>query len=569
MMPFDDLLGSLAKPPVGRSRRISSNEQPNWNNGNFDMTPLAPGQVLELPVLEGPGAITHIWMTSHAGGMSELNALSLRVFWDGASEPAVEAPLGDFFAVGQTPAVVDSFPVQVSPSGSLSCYWRMPFARSARIVVTNDNPNRWTGLYWQVDWIQLEELPADTPRFHARYRQEYPAVMGRDYRIADIQGRGTYVGTVLSVTMAQDGWFGEGDDYFFIDGEEVPSLQGTGSEDYFNDAWGFRPRSTAWFGQPRWLGYQAGDSGIAYRWHVLDPVTFRTSLKVAIEHTGNRPRPEEAWYIERPDFLSSVAFWYQHAGSSPAAVSAAKFEPLPGYLERRVPWKEHHLVSAFRQAKANAARVVVGTEGLFGGRPALGLQDVRDGAGVTLPFDVESEGRYAVRLLAFSMPTFGIYDIEIDDAGVAAAVDFQSPDSNESEAAEVDLLLGTHRLRAGRHVLKLRARARPDRPAGPAAVELLRLLALPAEVDRHPKTNNEAHSVRLGIGRALYAYRLAYGELPRTLAEMVDSGIMDARYLRDENGNPFAESREGGWFIVRSTAPGGWTHRWQGLDARR
>lgn len=228
-----DLLGSLAAPPVGRCRRISSNEQPNWNDGNLDMTWFAPGQLFELPELRGPGVIEHIWMTSHAGGVGELDSLRLRIYWDGREEPGVDVPLGQFFAVGNgAPVEVESLPVQVSPSGSLTCYWRMPFARSARITVVNENPDRSTGLYWQVDWRELPELPPDTGYFHARYRQEYPAVMGRDYLIADIEGKGQYVGTVMSATMAQDGWFGEGDDFFYIDGEEIPSLQGTGSEDY-------------------------------------------------------------------------------------------------------------------------------------------------------------------------------------------------------------------------------------------------------------------------------------------------------------------------------------------------
>ena len=276
------------------------------------MTWLQPGQVLEMPLLKGPGVITHIWFTSHAGWVNELNALSIRIYWDGRKEPGVEAPLGDFFAVGQgKPAVVESVPVQVSPTGALSCYWRMPFAKSARIVISNDNPDRGAGLYWQVDWLELDSLPPDTGYLHARYRQEYPAVMGRDYLIADLAGCGQYVGTVLSVTLAQDGWFGEGDDFFYIDGEQVPSLQGTGSEDYFNDAWGFRPRSSHWFGQPRWQGDRTGDSGVCYRWHVLDPVGFHKSLRLAIEHKGNYEDDLDGFFLERPDFFSSVAFWYQ------------------------------------------------------------------------------------------------------------------------------------------------------------------------------------------------------------------------------------------------------------------
>ncbi len=365
------------------------------------MTLLPPGKVLEMPLLEGPGVITHIWFTSHAGRVNELNALSLRIYWDGRKEPGVEVPLGEFFAVGQgKPAAVESIPVQVSPSGALTCYWRMPFAKSARIVVTNDNPDRTAGLYWQVDWLEVPTLHSDTPYFHARYRQEYPAKPG-DYLIADIAGRGHYVGTVMSVTMAQDGWWGEGDDFFYIDGETVPSLQGTGSEDYFNDAWGFRPRTSHWFGQPRWQGDNAGDSGVCYRWHVLDPVRFKKSLKVAIEHKGNHMEDTEGFYVERPDFLNSVAFWYQTG--EPKA-----FEPLPPYPQRRVPWQQQHLVRAFRQAKASgAAKVTVETTGMFGARPVLGWANTEVGAKLTLPFTAEASGRQAIRLTATGTPENG------------------------------------------------------------------------------------------------------------------------------------------------------------------
>lgn len=552
MNPFGDLLGSLAAPPMGRNRRISSNEQPNWNDGNFDMTRLAPGEVFELPVLEGPGYINHIWFTSHAGGMGELDALSLRIYWDGREEPGVEAPVGIFFAVGQQPAVVESVPVQVSPSGSLTCYWRMPFARSARIVVANDNPDRSTGLYWQVDWVQLDSLPPETPCFHARYRQEYPAVMGRDYEIADIRGSGRYVGTVLAVTMAQDGWFGEGDDFFYIDGEEVPSLQGTGTEDYFNDAWGFRPRTGLWFGQPRWQGYSAGDSGVCYRWHVMDPVGFRESLKVTIEHKGNREESEDAWYIERPDFLSSVAFWYQ--AGEPAA-----FGCLPGWPERCVPWISHHVVRSFRSARAIGGTLAIETFGMFGGRPMLAWRDPNQGATLSLPFVVEEDGRYAARLTACSGPDSGHFTALIDGN---QPVDLRL---EAAEAEEVDVPLGTCDLAAGDHELTLRCLS----SRCSLRLEQLRLLQLPPEAVREPKTFNEAHFIRLGIGRACYAYRLAHDKLPSSLQQLVDCDIMPARYLLDENGFPLESRVEDARLIVRSTAPGGWEHAWSGLDARR
>jgi len=559
---FRGPLGALAAPPAGRNRRISSNEQPNWNDGNMDMTWLQPGQVLEMPLLEGPGAITHMWFTSHAGWANELSALSIRIYWDGRKEPGVEAPLADFFAVGQgKPAIVESVPVQVSPTGALTCYWRMPFAKSARIVITNDNPDRGAGLYWQVDWVQLDRLPPDTAYLHARYRQEYPAAMGRDYLIADLAGRGQYVGTVMSVTLAQDGWFGEGDDFFYIDGEKVPSLQGTGTEDYFNDAWGFRPRTSHWFGQPRWQGDRAGDSGVAYRWHVLDPVGFTRSLRVAIEHKGNSDDDLDFFYLERPDFLSSVAFWYQTG--EPKA-----FGRLPPWHERRVPWQQHHMVRAFREARTTGgAKVNIQTQGFFGARPLLAWPNNEIDARLTVPFAVAEDGRYAVRLTAVQGPQYGRYGVLIDDRE-AGDGDFRA-----KEEGELDLLVCTRVLSKGTHALTFRAVGDPaeggQRAAKPLAIEMLRLLKLPPPATRQVKTHNEAHFVRLGIGRSLYAYRLAYGKLPDSLETLVRSGIMPERYLRDENGLPLKCRREGEYLVVESPAPNGWKYRWQGLDPRR
>ena len=556
---FRGPLGAVATPFVGRNRRISSNEQPNWNDANMDMTILSPGQVFEMPALHGPGVITHIWFTSHAGRVNELNALSLRIYWDGRKDPAVEVPLGEFFAVGQgQPAVVESLPVQVSPTGALACYWRMPFAKSARIVVANDNPERTTGLYWQVDWVELDQLPPSTPYFHARYRQEYPAQAGRDYLIADLQGRGQYVGTVMSVTLGQDGWWGEGDDFFYIDGEAVPSLQGTGSEDYFNDAWGLRPRTSHWFGSPRWQGDDAGDSGVCYRWHVLDPVGFTNSLKVTIEHKGNRAEDIEGFFLERPDFLNSVAFWYQTG-------EPKKFADLPPYPERRVPWQFHHLVRAFRQAKASGSvKPKVQFSGMFGARPVLGWANTAVGERLTVPFEVESAGRYAVRLTAGAAPDFGACDIALDGKVVRKRADFRAPEDNE-----LDLQLGTHELAKGTHQLSFHAIATEGGRAAPIAVEMLRLLPLPPEATRAVKTHNEAHFIRLGIGRAIYAYRLAYGKVPDSLEAVVKAGLMSRRYLADENQRPLRCWRDGDALAVESNGPEPWTHRWQGLDARR
>ncbi len=554
-----DPLGPLTTLGPGRSRRISSNEQPKWHDANLDMTVLPPGKSIEMPVLEGPGVITHMWLTSHAGRVNELNALSLRIYWDDRKEPGVQAPLGEFFAVGQgKPATVESVPVQVSPTGALSCYWRMPFRKSARIVVTNDNPDRTAGLYWQVDWLELESLPEATPYFHASYRQEYPAVCGQDYVVADLEGSGFFVGTVMSVTLGQDGWWGEGDDFFYIDGETVPSLQGTGSEDYFNDAWGFRPRTGHWFGQPRWQGDFAGDSGIAYRWHLLDPVNFNKSLKVAFEHKGNRAEDIEGFYLERPDFINSVAFWYQVG-------EPKSYGPLPGYPQRSVPWERHHLVRAFQRARVSGKiKPRVDFAGMFGARPILLWTNTVSGGRLTLPFSVSQEGRYALRLAAVAAPDYGTYDIELDGKTALAGANFRAADFDE-----LDLSLGTHSLSPGEHTLSFHALAVEAKKARPVGAEMLSVLRLPPEATRAVKTHNEAHFIRLGIGRAVYAYRLAYGVLPDSLDALVKAGLMSSRYLADENNQPLRSHREGDFIIVESTGAEPWSYRWQGLDARR
>ena len=154
--------------------------------------------------------------------------------------------------------------------------------------------------------------------------------------------------------------------------------------------------------------------------------------------------------------------------------------------------------------------------------------------------------------------------VELDGKVVLERADFHAP-----EDAELDLPLGTHELAKGTHKLGFRALASDAGRAKPIAVEMLRLLPLPPEATRSVKTHNEAHFIRLGIGRAVYAYRLAYGQVPDSLEALVKAGLMSPRYLSDENQKPLRCRREGDALVVESNGPEPWTHRWQGLDARR
>jgi len=241
-------------------QRASSSDA-DWRNGNRDARPIEPGETLVLADLKGPGKITHIWCTVAAAEPQYSRLLVLRMYWDGEEHPSVECPLGDFFAMGHGWDVsVGSLPVRVTANGrARNGYWVMPFRKSARVTVTDEGRLPMRLFFYNIDWRQLRGLPRDTAHFHAMYRQEFPTAMGRNYLLADIGGRGHYVGTMLSVRQLASRWWGEGDEFFFIDGESEPSLRGTGTEDYFGDASGLSQQSVPFYGAPLVGGQAAGN----------------------------------------------------------------------------------------------------------------------------------------------------------------------------------------------------------------------------------------------------------------------------------------------------------------------
>jgi hypothetical protein len=378
----ENLLDDLTRLQTFRAERESSAEPDLLKNG--DARGIEIGETLVLGDLEGPGVITHIWCTVGSEDPFYARSLVLRIYWDGMDKPSVEAPLGDFFGVGHAAWVsYTSLPVTISSEGrARNCFWRMPFRKHARVTVTNESDTYRTGsFYYYLDWRKVKSLPDDTAYFHARYRQQHPAQPG-DYTILDTTGRGQYVGTVYSVNQMEIGWFGEGDDRFYVDGEEYPSLSGTGTEDYFCDAWGFRQFSTPFYGVPLWEGYMPGDRVTAYRWHIMDPVTFEKSLKVQIEHKGSvftDAAQQLGQFIERSDWISSVAFWYQ----TPATAAAEPIAPLA----KRMP--PYHVVRAADLALRADPPTLVMKEG-----PAVTYIPRAPEASLELDFEVAQAGTY-------------------------------------------------------------------------------------------------------------------------------------------------------------------------------
>lgn len=295
-----------------KSRRSSS-----WDRtgGNRDSVPVKAGETVTLADIKGAGAVKHIWMTIASTSRYHLRELVLRMYWDGEENPSVEAPVGDFFGDGFGQYHNwHSLPLSVQGK-ALNCYFEMPFGKGARITITNDGSQDVRSLYYHVDYELYPDAKAvvGKGRFHALWRREHPTkaidakvnLTGKDnYVFVEADGQGQFVGVVLSVQGYSTGWWGEGDDMFFIDGEAFPpSIHGTGLEDYFNNGWGFQDEFNYPYngyslkGNKDWTGQHT-----MYRFHITDPIYFQKSLRATIEHGHAN---------DRSDDYSSTAYWYQ------------------------------------------------------------------------------------------------------------------------------------------------------------------------------------------------------------------------------------------------------------------
>jgi hypothetical protein len=411
-----DLLRSLAHPQDFTSARVSSYDR---SGGNKDSLTIPPGGTAVLAELKGPGAIHHIWVTIAAEAFYG-RKLVLRMYWDGEASPSVEAPIGDFFGVGHgLNRNLASLPITNTSEGrARNGYWYMPYAKSARITVTNEGRGEVPAFYYYVDYRTLPSLPEGTPTFHAQYRQEFPPKPGSNYLILDAEGRGHYVGCNLSVLQRGMGWWGEGDDMIYVDGDSVPSLHGTGSEDYFSDAWGMRESQGLFYGCPlQEEDFQAGSKATVYRFHIPDPVAFKKSIRVTIEHGHAN---------DRADYDSSTAYWYQTEPHKAFPVLPAAAARLPFALEP----PDSFVLPAWRKAEGTDADVYEDAEGAVklksakllstltayygptGDRcPVLATDGARTGTQVELVFGVGIAEAYDLDLYLLKGPAMGDFEV--------------------------------------------------------------------------------------------------------------------------------------------------------------
>jgi hypothetical protein len=330
--------------PEVKSRRVSSYDRSGGNGDNISGLP--DGAKVNIMDVKGAGEITHIWITL-APGAEKLNRndVIIRMFWDGNSFPSVEAPIGPFFGNGWGEVYnFVSAPLAVTPGWGKSyvSYFAMPFSTGARIEIENQSGQKIDALYFNIDYEELPQLPAGAGRFHAWYNHELtPALpegenewsllgpQGKNtegkgnYVFADIKGRGHFVGANYYVNCPSTMWYGEGDEMVFLDGDTHPTLNGTGTEDYFNTSWS--PKEL--FQHP-YFGYARVNNGTGwlgrthvYRFHIADPIYFEKSCRFTIEHGHNNNLTLD---------LASVAYWYQDTASPlPRSFTKAERQPMP------------------------------------------------------------------------------------------------------------------------------------------------------------------------------------------------------------------------------------------------
>ncbi len=422
------------------SHRLTSADA---RGGNADFWDIAPGQTRVVATLQGPGRIVHFRDNITSQEPHHLQFHVLRCYWDGEQMPSVEVPFGDFFAIGfgfterfsSALMCIDQRPGRLTDPAAFgaarNCYIPMPFARSARITLTNEGkqPSR----HWvEVNYQTGAKAAENQLYFHAQYRQGTPPPEG-PYLILDAKGRGHLIGCSLSVKNNDGGWWGEGDEVIHIDGKQA--IQGTGSEDYFCESYGLRPGCFPYFG----VTLLEEPFISAYRWHVPDPVAFRQSLRFLIEQGNGAPpfRSSNCYY--------SVAYWYQ-------TEPHASFPKLPTTGER-IGWA---LVPMTGVIEGETMKVLSKTGGStevqndirWSGSRQLWWRDGKKGDKLELAMPVAKAGHYRIVMNNTRADDYGIFQLFLDGQKLGGPIDLYSRENITKPAT-----LGERRLSEGEHRL--------------------------------------------------------------------------------------------------------------------
>jgi hypothetical protein len=409
------------------------------------------GKAVAVARLDGPRAITALRVKMPAAASKEdeiaaLRELAIRISWDGEKTPSAWAPLGDFFGTAPGINKYKSLPLGMTDDGFYS-FWYMPFAKGAVVEIANDGAAERT-VEVGVTHAPLSKPVGDLGRFHAKWHRDafLPPEPERkiDWTMLKVQGRGRWCGVVLHVWNPRGGWWGEGDEKFFVDGEKFPSTIGTGSEDYFGYAW-CNPAlfQNAYHNQTISNGNKGHVS--VNRWHVTDDVPFQKSFEADIE---------KYYANARPTLYACTAYWYQAPGDTDP------YEPLPlservGYWTAPAPsgvkgGLEGEAMEILAKTGGEAApQDLTGYSGGWSNDSHLWWIGAKPGDKLDLALPVKDAGKYKLTARMTKARDYGIVQIYLDGQKLGDPIDLYNPEVVPTAV----LSWGTHELTAGRHKL--------------------------------------------------------------------------------------------------------------------
>jgi Protein of unknown function (DUF2961) len=441
--------GTLDALTLPRAARIAHYSSHDVRGRNDDYRRIAPGETLTLVDHRGAGIVRRWWVTiAPRNSVAIQRGLVVRCWWDDEAEPSVEVPVSDFFGVGFGEWRQYASAASNMTSGGYDTYWPMPFRRHAVITVENRSTVPVDAFYFNVDVETREALPDDALYFHAQFRRT-TTVRGQPVTLVEAEGRGQYVGTVLSMQPSRGRrlWYLEGNERVFVDGDTTPSVIGTGTEDYFSSGWYFDtgPYSSLYHG----LTIKDTLSGrvSAYRWHLQDPIPFARSLRFTIEHGGSNDAPGTDY--------STVAFWYQTHPHRAFPKLPSVLLPAPPWTPTRLPGViEAESLASRAHATAGSVRVQdmaawEGDSASWSGGAQLWWVEARPGARLTLPLHAPTAGTYEITGYFTRAPDYGDVRVLVNGHALDTTVHGYAP----SVAPSGPLVLGAATLRAGENPL--------------------------------------------------------------------------------------------------------------------
>jgi hypothetical protein len=410
------------------------------------------GKTVAVLRLKGAQAITGIRvkldLPPAPADIDVLRELALQIKWDGEANPSVWAPLGDFFGTAPGVNYYRSLPLGVDKDGWWYCNWYMPFAREARIQVVNDGKAA-RKVSFEVVHAPLSQPIGQLARFHAKWHRD--AFLLReperwiDWPFLKTEGAGRYVGVMLHIWNPRGGWWGEGDEKFFVDGEKFPSTFGTGSEDFFGYAWGDPTLfQNAFHNQTHNDGNNRGHVSVN-RWEISENVPFQKTFEGCIEKYCPN---------SRPTLYASVAYWYLAAGGNdpyrPAPLSerVGYWTPVETFkIKGALEGEKLRILS--RTGGTTQQQDMPGLTGRWSNDAHLWWIEAKPGDKLELALPVKKAGKYRLGMQLTKAPDYGIVQLYLDGQKLGEPIDLY----HKSVIPTGLLAMGEHDLAAGEHKL--------------------------------------------------------------------------------------------------------------------